>query len=213
MRSRRLDGGLCEDAVDVGGDPGLATGESQQVGVGADAVGRAGPDGVQDIVKELAALLDGEACSAGSQPCAARRAVAKALKGHWDWAVRTEAPPATCRAGSGMRLKSSNGDGEWVRGERRRQVDRDGLRCGGELCDEARGAGFGAFDLPGVAEVDLRSGGEQAGVMAWASPNRAAGWRGAWRLRAGLQAAAAGGLCRRRARRFRLRRGTRRRRQ
>src|ERR1039458_8581919 len=44
---------------------------------------------------------------ANCQPCAARRAVAKALKGHCDCEVRTLEPPSASPGGKGMRLESS----------------------------------------------------------------------------------------------------------
>ena len=51
----------------------------------ANAVRRAGPDGVKHGMKEAPRCDAVRPASAGSQHCAARRAVAKALKGHCDW--------------------------------------------------------------------------------------------------------------------------------
>jgi hypothetical protein len=104
-----------ENAVDVRGDEGLAIRQDLEFMEGADAVRRSGPNGVEDGVEQFSALGGVRPASAGSQLCAARRAVAKALKGHCDWLVRTPAPPGTLPGGKGMRLKSSketvSGDG------------------------------------------------------------------------------------------------------
>lgn len=147
----------------MSGDPGLATGESQQVSVGADAVGRAGPDGVEDIVKELAALLDGEACLSGFP---ALRCQARGGEG-FEGALGLGGEDG-CAAGdrTGRERDAAevfDRDGERVPAWREGQVHREGLRCGGQLCDETRGAGLGSGDLAGVAEVDFGSGGEEAG--------------------------------------------------
>ena len=58
-----------------------------------DAIGRASPDGVKHVHGAVAALRGGQAGFGGLPGLRGRRAVAKALKGHCDWEVRTLAPP------------------------------------------------------------------------------------------------------------------------
>ncbi len=88
--------------------------------------------------------------------------MAKALKGHCDWWVRTPAPPSTLPGGKGMRLESSKVICQRLGGRRGGELGGHGCRSDGELRDEARGASFDAFALAGVAEADLRGGAEQA---------------------------------------------------
>ena len=59
----------------------------------ANAARGASPNGVQNFVKQQAAFERGEAGFGGFPRLRARRAVAKALKGHCDCAVRTLEPP------------------------------------------------------------------------------------------------------------------------
>jgi hypothetical protein len=91
----------------VSGDKSLSVVQIQQFGVSANALRRPGPDGVEHGVEQIAALRGGQAGLGWLPSCAARRAVAKALKGHCDCAVRTFAPPLTLPGGKGMRLRSS----------------------------------------------------------------------------------------------------------
>ena len=200
---------VWKSAADVTGDEGEEIGEREKLGVSADAVGRAGPDGVQNFVEEQAALEAVRPASAGSQPCAPRRAVAKALKGHCDCAVSVAAPPGASPGGKGSWLASSNAT---VSGRERagRRDRRQRLRRAGELRDEPRRARFDAVALPRVAEVNFGRGGEQAARDGGGQiPNRDSARREAFRPRAAPRAEAADAWRRGPATRLRWRRGTR----
>ncbi len=99
--------------------------------------------------------------SAASQPCAPRRAVAKALNGHCDCAVRTLDPPAAWPAGKGTQLKSST---VTVCGSGTAGAESSaGKSCGGpaNFFNQPRRTRVDAVALFRVAEVNLGRGSEQ----------------------------------------------------
>lgn len=143
-------------------DESVSVAERLELTVATDALRRAGPNGMKNGVKELAALRGGKSGFGGLPGLRGQARGGEGFKGALRLICENGRAAIDLAEREGDAACVFKGDCERLRRGGDRKFSRNGLGRSGKLRDQTRRASLDVFALASIAEADLRGGRQQA---------------------------------------------------